>query len=80
MIMKKLVLSFAAVAALASCVQNDITEPSESKNVSIVAQADQTKTVLDGNAVLWENGDAVARRFASDSDVSGMMIAISSPP
>ena len=69
MIMKKLVLSFAAVAALASCVQNDITGPSESKTVSIVAQVDQTKTVLDGNAVLWENGDAVALRFASDSDV-----------
>lgn len=67
--MKKLVLFLAAVAALVSCTQNDVKNPSESRKVSIVANLDQTKTTLSGNSVMWEAGDAVSLRFTSNSDV-----------
>lgn len=67
--MKKLVLSLAAVAALVSCTQNDVENPSESRKVSIVANLDQTKTTLSGDSVMWEAGDAVSLRFTSNSDV-----------
>lgn len=66
--MKKVFLSIAAVAALASCAQkSEVADLSLVREVSIVANAADTKTLLDGNNVVWENGDAIALRFANNS-------------
>lgn len=73
-IMKKyLFASFAALAAIVSCEQENGpvqgTEPSEGRReVTIVAQASETKTTLsDEDAVLWEEGDAVRLLFTPHS-------------
>ena len=64
-IMKKYIIPFAALAVLVACVQeNEMEQPSR---VFIKAEANETKTLLDGNAVVWESGDAVALRFTSTS-------------
>ena len=63
---KNLILSFAALAAVVACEQEKMpvqnVEPQESKReVTIVANASETKTVLDDeDAVLWESGDKVS--------------------
>lgn len=67
--MKKVVLSLVALSALMSCVQNEVTEPTQSRKVSLVAHANQAKTTLNGDAVHWENGDAVSLCFKSDADI-----------
>lgn len=67
--MKKTILSFALLAAVVACEQENRlvpgTEPSEGRReVTIVANASETKTLLsDEDAVLWENGDAVRLLF-----------------
>lgn len=65
-IMKKLFISLAALAALASCVEENNLEPQpqpqqpQAENtVTIKAVAAQTKTLLNGTAVEWEDDDAI---------------------
>ena len=61
--MKKLFYSFAALAAVVACNQNGEMNPPAERQVTIVAQASETKTVLEGGAVKWEANDAVRVRF-----------------
>lgn len=68
--MKKLFFAFAALAALVSCSENKIQNPSEVREVSIVANATETKTLLNENAVVWEANDAVALLFSRDAAYS----------
>ena len=68
--MKKLFFAFAAFAALVSCSENKIQNPSEVREVSIVANATETKTLLNGDAVVWEANDAVALLFSRDAAYS----------
>lgn len=71
--MKKTILSFALLAAVVACEQENRlvpgTEPSEGRReVTIVANASETKTLLsDEDAVLWENGDAVRLLFTPEA-------------
>lgn len=73
--MKKTILSFALLAAVVACEQENRpvqgTEPSQDRHeVTIVANASETKTLLsDDDAVLWESGDAIRLRFTSDDAV-----------
>lgn len=65
-------ISFAALAAMVSCEQENGlvpgTEPTEGRReVTIVANASETKTTLSGEAVLWENGDAVRLLFTPET-------------
>lgn len=63
--MKKILPSFIALAAVVSCVQETgVQEPQipQMREVSIVADA-ETKTLLDGNDVVWEANDAIALVF-----------------
>ena len=72
--MKKLLFSFAALAAVAACTEESQVEPVPSPSetfteVSFVANA-QTKTHLDENYnVIWDADDAVALKFTSSSEV-----------
>lgn len=68
--MKKLFFAFAAFAALVSCSENKIQNPSEAREVSIVANATETKTLLNEDAVVWEANDAVALLFSRDAAYS----------
>ena len=61
--MKKLLFSFAALAAVVACEQANELKPANEREVSIVAQASETKTTLSENAVLWEVNDAIKVRF-----------------
>lgn len=68
---KYLFISFAAFAAMVSCEQENGpvqgTEPEEGRReVTIVANASETKTTLSQDAVLWENGDAVRLLFTPE--------------
>lgn len=72
-IMKKyLFISFAALAAMVSCEQENGpvqgTEPEEGRReVTIVADASETKTTLSAeDAVLWEKSDAVRLLFTPE--------------
>lgn len=71
---KYLFVSFAALAAMVSCEQENGpvqgTEPSVGRReVTVVAEASETKTVLsEEDAVLWENGDAVRLLFTPETD------------
>lgn len=73
--MKKTILSFALLAAVVACEQENKPgqgqEPSQDRHeVTIVANASETKTVLsDEDAVLWENGDKIRLRFTAESAV-----------
>lgn len=58
--MKRLFISFAALAAFISCVQENQLNPPQPLKVSINATAADTKTVLDENAVKWEDKDEIA--------------------
>ncbi len=60
--MKRLFISFAALAALISCVQENQLNPPQPLKVSINATAADTKTVLDENAVKWEDKDENSTR------------------
>ena len=69
-IMKRLFLAVAALAALVSCNRGNELVPSQNfRNVSIVAKSAETKTVLDGDAVKWEANDEIKVRF-DKTDVS----------
>ena len=57
--MKRILLSLAAVAALASCVKENIVAPVEGQ-LTISAVSADSKTVLDGLNVVWENTDKIA--------------------
>lgn len=69
---KYLFISFAALAAMVSCEQENGpvqgTEPEEGRReVTIVADASETKTTLsDEDAVLWESGDKVRLLFTPE--------------
>ena len=69
---KYLFISFAALAAMVSCEQENGpvqgTEPEEGRReVTIVADASETKTTLSAeDAVLWESGDAVRLLFTPE--------------
>lgn len=64
--MKKILFPIAVLAVFVSCVQenNEMKSSQTTREVSLVANASQTKTLLDGNAVVWEANDAVALVFA----------------
>lgn len=71
--MKKLFISLAALAALASCVEENNLEPQpqpqqpQAENtVTIKAVAAQTKTLLNGTAVEWEDDDAIMMVLEGD--------------
>lgn len=67
--MKKIFLLFAAaVAALSSCVKENGLEPQVNTDgkVTINAVAVDSKTVLDGLNVVWENEDALSVVLAGD--------------
>lgn len=66
MIMKKYIITFAALALFVACAQEN--EMEQSRMVFINAEANETKTLLDGNAVVWEANDNVALRFTSSSE------------
>ena len=57
--MKRILLTLAAVAALASCVKENIVAPVEGQ-LTISAVSADSKTVLDGLNVVWENTDKIA--------------------
>jgi len=67
--MKKIFISLAAIAALASCVEEKGLEPQPQQpvgnQVTIKAVAAETKTALaaDGTSIVWENGDEISLIF-----------------
>lgn len=63
--MKKMIYCVAVLASLVSCVEDEKLRTADTRQVSLVAVNPQTKTVLDGNSVLWENGDQVKLVFPS---------------
>ncbi len=71
--MKKLNILFILAAGLtlaSSCNRDEAgLNPPEQKygTVTITADAARTKTVLDGGAVKWEDGDEIALRFTHDT-------------
>lgn len=66
--MKRFLLGFAAMATMVSCVTENGLERPEPRMVSLVTVSPETRTVLDGNDVLWENGDQVKVVFPSASE------------
>lgn len=67
--MKKIFLALAAVAALASCVKENALVPEQTADnlVTITAVSADTKTVLDGSDVLWQNNDAIKVVLTEDA-------------
>lgn len=59
--MKKIFLALAAVAALASCVKENTLVPEQTADnlVTITAVSADTKTVLNGTDVVWEETDEI---------------------
>ena len=59
--MKRIALFFAAIAALSSCMKENTPAPTRPADgqVTIKAVAADTKTLLDGTAVVWEDNDVV---------------------
>lgn len=57
--MKKIFLALAAVAALASCVDEKNIAPEQTGDNLVTITALATKTTLDGTSVVWENGDVI---------------------
>ena len=66
--MKKVILSFVALAAVVACNQDKGLE--QSRRFTIKAGANETKTLLDGDAVKWQSGDAIALCFTSTDKTS----------
>ena len=66
--MKKIFISLAAIAALVSCVEEKGLEPQPQQpvgnQVTIKAVAAETKTILDGTDVVWEDNDAIKMVFS----------------
>lgn len=67
--MKKFILSFAALAVVVGCENKKGLEQPQTSEVSIVASAADSKTILEGDLVKWEAGDAIALRFAGGDGV-----------
>lgn len=65
--MPEYVLFFATLAALTSCVKENNLLPEQTTDnlVTIKAVSADTKTVLNGTDVVWENGDAIKVVFNS---------------
>lgn len=70
--MKKIFILFAAaVAALSSCVEENALAPETKEgNVTIKAVSADSKTLLDGTDVVWENTDKIAVVLVDDQDVT----------
>ena len=64
-----LILSLGAML-VSSCHQEEIGDAPQMREVSIVATASDTKTVMQQNAVMWEDGDAIDVVFAGPSSFS----------
>ena len=69
--MKRIALLFAATAVLASCMKENSLAPEQTNDnlVTIKAVAAETKTVLDGTDVVWENNDAIKVVFNSEDKI-----------
>ena len=69
--MKRIALLFAAIAVLASCMKENSLTPDQTNDnlVTIKAVAAETKTVLDGTDVVWENNDAIKVVFNSEDKI-----------
>ena len=67
--MKRILFSLAAIAALASCVKENIAVPAEGQ-LTISAVSADSKTVLDGLNVVWENTDKIAVVVNADTKVT----------
>lgn len=71
--MKKIFLALAAVAALASCVDENTLVPEQTADnlVTITAVSADTKTVLNGTDVVWEETDdiKVVLNMATDDEL-----------
>lgn len=68
--MKKIILSSVVLAAAVGCAErNGLNNRPLTSEVSVVASATDSETVLDGDLVKWESGDAIALRFASAEGV-----------
>ena len=66
--MKRILLSLAAVAALASCVKENFTEPVQNAGkYTIKAAAQTSKTTLAGTSVEWEVEDEIAVLLTGDN-------------
>lgn len=78
--MKKIVLSIAVAAAFVACEQKSALQPVEPETpadsqygvseVALTAGFDYTKTLLDGNSVVWEDNDEIAVKFSAQSVVN----------
>ncbi|MBR2608118.1 MAG: hypothetical protein IKC68_00115 [Bacteroidales bacterium] len=69
--MKRIALLFAATAVLASCMKENSLAPEQTNDnlVTIKAVAAETKTVLNGTDVVWENNDAIKVVFNSEDKI-----------
>ena len=75
--MKKVLLSLAAVAALASCVKENISEPVQNAGkYTIKAAAQISKTTLAGTTVEWEVTDEIAVVLDGDNPVMAKFAAV----
>ena len=75
--MKKVLLSLAAVAALASCVKENISEPVQNAGkYTIKAAAQISKTTLAGTTVEWEATDEIAVVLDGDNPVMAKFAAV----
>lgn len=70
--MKRYITLILALGAMlvSSCHQEEIGDVPQMREVSIVATASDTKTVMQQNAVMWEDGDAIDVVFAGPSSFS----------
>jgi len=64
-----LILSLGMIL-VSSCHQEEIVDVPQEREVSIVATASDTKTLLQQNAVMWEDGDAIDVVLTGPSSVS----------
>ena len=66
--MKKIFISIAAIAAIVSCVEEKGLDPQPQQpvgnQVTIKAVAAETKTILDGTDIVWEDNDAIKMVFS----------------
>ena len=75
--MKKVLLSLAAVAVLASCVKENISEPVQNAGkYTIKAAAQISKTTLAGTTVEWEATDEIAVVLDGDNPVMAKFAAV----
>ena len=67
----RIALLFAATAVLASCMKENSLAPEQTNDnlVTIKAVAAETKTLLNGTDVVWENNDAIKVVFNSEDKI-----------